>query len=435
MLQDLRALQMRFEQLGVREILCKQLAENDNSKQQVYLGGNFDVLQMLPFENIETCVGGKKPNYKAHLQFYWLDASGQSHQAPHTQLILYPQYPEVRLSGFLQGCKFAPNELMRPIPGEDRQYNKGPDGRLLFLGVAPDRKIYAFLAPASSLVAAEFLANNAKGTFQIQGVFKLIQASTTDTRVLLLKSLRDIHAAGWHSSIRLNSQGLAIPYLAKNGGGYTLEALLGIIPNGRSEPDFMGWEIKGHSSDRITLMTPEPDAGFYGEQGVQAFVRRFGRPTGNDTLYFTGLHKVGQRNATTGLTLMLDGYNPVKRVITNVSGAVHLLTDNGMPAATWTFEKLLAKWNRKHAQAAYVGYESNGASSPAFHYKSPVHLGQGTDFIRYLDALHHGAVVYDPASKVTDESSKSPKAKARSQFRISFSKLAKMYKDFGSYDL
>ena len=46
-----------------------------------------------------------------------------------------------------------------------------------------------------------------------------------------------------------------------------------IIPNGRSEPDYMGWEMKAYSSGRITLMTPEPDGGMYGEAGVKAFVR------------------------------------------------------------------------------------------------------------------------------------------------------------------
>ena len=30
-----------------------------------------------------------------------------------------------------------------------------------------------------------------------------------------------------------------------NGGGYTLEALFGIVRNGISEPDFMGWEFEG----------------------------------------------------------------------------------------------------------------------------------------------------------------------------------------------
>jgi hypothetical protein len=31
---------------------------------------------------------------------------------------------------------------------------------------------------------------------------------------------------------------------APNCGGYTLEAELGITPNGYSEPDFLGWEVK-----------------------------------------------------------------------------------------------------------------------------------------------------------------------------------------------
>jgi hypothetical protein len=31
---------------------------------------------------------------------------------------------------------------------------------------------------------------------------------------------------------------------SSNCGGYTLEAELGATPNGYSEPDFMGWEIK-----------------------------------------------------------------------------------------------------------------------------------------------------------------------------------------------
>ena len=36
----------------------------------------------------------------------------------------------------------------------------------------------------------------------------------------------------------------------------------------------MGWEMKAYSGDRITLMTPEPDGGMYGENGVKVFVRK-----------------------------------------------------------------------------------------------------------------------------------------------------------------
>ena len=54
----------------------------------------------------------------------------------------------------------------------------------------------------------------------------------------------DIHELGWIESKRLNSDGKAISYRAPNGGGYTLEAELGIVPNGVSEPDYLGWEVK-----------------------------------------------------------------------------------------------------------------------------------------------------------------------------------------------
>ena len=75
---------------------------------------------------------------------------------------------------------------------------------------------------------------------------------------------------------------------------------LRVIPNGKAEPDFLGWEIKAYSSSRITLMTPEPDGGMYGEEGVKVFVREFGTPTGDDTLYFTGTHRAACRNVKVG---------------------------------------------------------------------------------------------------------------------------------------
>ena len=53
----------------------------------------------------------------------------------------------------------------------------------------------------------------------------------------------------------------------------------------------MSWELKAYSGNRITLMTPEPDGGLYGENGVKVFVREYGKPAGDDTLNFTGTHR------------------------------------------------------------------------------------------------------------------------------------------------
>ena len=427
MIANLSSLLKRFSELGAITAFCKPLAENDNSKQQIYLGGSFDVIQIFPFHDIEATENGKNSTYKAKLNFLWIDEN-QTEKAVGAQLILYPQYPEVRLSGFLKGCKNAPSELMRPVPADKRKFNNGSDGRVLFFGVTKDREILAYLAPADSSLANEFI--HKQGGYEKQGVLFNIPLTEKNSRIILLERLAEIRNFGWQPSVKLSKSGGIKPYQAKNGGGYTLEALLGITPNGRSEPDFMGWEIKGYSSGRVTLMTPEPTGGIYGENGVEVFVRKFGKPTGDDTLYFTGLHKANSKNNSTGLTLVVSGFNSAKKVIENVNGAVELLTESGECAASWSFEGLLMKWNKKHAQAAYVPYKSNQNEPPAYHYASPTLMGEGTNFNLYLSALSAGLVVFDPASKVMNASTSKSTVKARSQFRMPVKKLSNLYQKF-----
>lgn len=427
MIANISSLLKRFSELGAITAFCKPLAENDNSKQQIYLGGSFDVIQIFPFHDIEATENGKNSTYKAKLDFLWIDES-QTERATGAQLILYPQYPEVRLSGFLKNCKTAPSELMRHVPADKRKFNNGLDGRVLFFAVTKDRKTLAYLAPAKSSLANEF--THKLLDYEKQGVLFNLPLGEKDSKIVLLEKLAEIRDFGWQPSVKLSKTGELKPYQARNGGGYTLEALLGIIPNGRSEPDFMGWEIKGYSSDRVTLMTPEPTGGIYGENGVEVFVRRFGKPTGDDTLYFTGLHKANNRNNSTGLTMVVSGFNAEKNIIENVNGAVELLTEAGECAASWSFEGLLLKWNKKHAQAAYVPYESNKVEPPAYQYTSPTLMGEGTNFNLYLRALSAGLVIFDPASKVMNASTLKSKVKARSQFRIPVKKLDNLYHKF-----
>lgn len=431
MITNISSLLKRFSELGAVTAFCKPLAENDNSKQQIYLGGSFDVIQIFPFHDVEATENGKDSTYKAKLDFLWIDET-HTERATGAQLILYPQYPEVRLSGFLKNCKSAPSELMRPVPADKRKFNKGLDGRVLFFAVTKSRETLAYLAPAESALANELIQK--LGDFEKKGVLFNLPLSEKNSKIILLERLAEIRDFGWQPSVKLSKTGELKPYQARNGGGYTLEALLGIIPNGRSEPDFMGWEIKGYSSDRVTLMTPEPTGGIYGENGVEVFVRKFGKPTGNDTLYFTGLHKANSKNSTTGLTLVVNGFNSAKKVIENVNGAVELLTESGECAASWSFEGLLTKWNKKHAQAAYVPYNSNQAEPPAYQYNSPTLMGEGTNFNLYLSALSAGLVVFDPASKVMNASTLKSTVKARSQFRIPVKKLTNLYQTFEPVD-
>lgn len=427
MFEKLDKLLQRFANLGAISVYCKRLAENDNSKQQIYLGGSFDIVQIFPFHDIETNENGEDSTYKAKLDFKWVtDSSVET--APNAQLILYPKYPEVRLSGFLRGCKTSPNIFLRPVPKEQRKFNKDHDGRILFLAVTHNRETLAYLAPANSQLSLEFISK--LKNFEHKGLLYKIPLADANSKLILLEKLKIIRDGGWQSSVKLSNDGILKPYKAKNGGGYTLEGLLGISPNGRSEPDFMGWEIKGYSGDRVTLMTPEPTGGFYGENGVEKFVRKFGKPTANDTLYFTGLHRSGIRNSSTNLTLHVSGFDSNKSQIQDVNGAVQLLTDSGEIAASWSFEGLLMKWNKKHAQAAYIPYQKSLDDPPTYQYNSPALMGEGTNFNLYLHALSTGLVVYDPASKVTSADTLRSRVKARSQFRMAVKKLPALYQKF-----
>ena len=248
---------------GVDKLYAKILSENDNSKNQVYLGGGFSALNLLPHHEIETdnsnLAGSVRDRAKAGIDFFWLGENGL-HKAPKAQLILYPKYPEVRMSGFLMGCSEAPSGLMR----------QRLEGRVLFFGVTVDERIVAYVSPPEAELTNEFLAFN----YQNNGVFSVLTyllSSADDTRKELLDKLCDISEMGWIQSQRLSSSGFPEPYRAPNGGGYTLEAMLGITPNGFAEPDFMGWEVKQYSVNNfekfvaktpVTIFTLNQPAGF-----------------------------------------------------------------------------------------------------------------------------------------------------------------------------
>ncbi|MCD6734907.1 MAG: MvaI/BcnI restriction endonuclease family protein [Burkholderiaceae bacterium] len=426
---SLDALLKCFEALGAERVVCKPLAENDNSKQQVYLGNSFAALNVLPFGDVGA--DERSGTFKAPVNLIWINPDGSGEQAKGSQLILYPQYPEVRLSGFLRGCRIAPNEAMRHVPSSQRQFNNGPDGRLLFLGIRPDKSVLAHLALPRSPVAIGFGLENARGVYRRTGVFLELQVRPAQSpKDDLIARLRDIHRAGWHKGVRLRRDGVPIPYDSRNGGGYTLEAQFGIVPNGQALPDYRGWEIKAFSGSRITLMTPEPDGGYYGAHGVEAFVRRYGRLTSADTLYFTGLHRIDAPCNASKLTLILRGYNANSQTITDVSGGIELVDGTGFVAATWSFRALISHWGRKHAFAAYVPFTTRDTGGREYRYESPALLGEGTDFALCLAALQAGAVVYDPGSKLTGIGTTRTRVKARSQFRVTKNALRGLYHTF-----
>jgi hypothetical protein len=416
---------------GATRIYAKKLAPNDNSKNQVYLGGDFSALNIIPHGNIYTddadVAGAVRDRAKAAVDFYWIDDAGR-HHAPNTGLILYPKYPEVRMSGFLSGCRAAPAQIMRVRD----------EGRLLILGMTSQGEVLAYAATADDPITAELSAHD----WPMVGVFLELPLTLTHAggpRAQLIRELRRIWQLQWIASQKLAANGTKAPYAARNGGGYTLEAELGITPNGYAEPDFMGWEIKQYGvqdfvsfrpKSPVTLMTPEPTGGIYRTQGVAAFMKRFGYPdqAGKpDRFNFGGRYDCQRaHHSLTGLRMILNGYDEASGKITDLGGGMALIDVADEIAASWTFKGMMAHWNRKHAQAAYVPSLFR-TPPPEYKYGAHVLLCEQTDFLLFLKAFAAGRIYYDPAVKVEAASSAAPKIKRRSQFRVAHADLTQLY--------
>lgn len=426
-----------FEAAGCNRLVAKWLAPNDNSKNQIYFGPDFQAVNLLPHGKVITDDG----RFKAPLDLDWVDETGTSSNAPWAQLILYPQYPEVRFSGFLRGSPGAPSELLA----------SREKGRLMLLGFGEGSKILGHVASADSPIARELEVLTETGRGVSVGVFLELPMGREkgDPTEKLLRALRGVHEAGWVSGQRLRADGVVTQTNAPNACGYTLESLLGISANSAADPDFAGWELKSltvrtlgvyPASHRMTLMTPEPKGGFYRERGVLDFVRRYGYRDRNgieDRLNFGGQFRVGSREKTTGLAMNLLGYSALPGEVTgridDPNGGVALLDDAGEVAALWPYADLIEHWNRKHALAAYVPAVSRTESGVRqYRFDRIVFLGIQTYFLRFLGSMNLGRVVYDPGIKVERNSSPSPVTKRRSQFRTRFSDLELLYARFGA---
>jgi MvaI/BcnI restriction endonuclease family len=419
-----------FLELGAKVLYAKLLSENDNTKQQIYLGPDFKALNILPNQGVLSDERTGKSNFKAKLKFAWITDEGSVYPAPNAQLILYPKYPEVRLSGFLLGCKCAPSKLMTAVPRLS--------GRVLFLGVTSEDQILGYVAAGESSLAKEFRAENRPLSV---GVFSTVPLTPVDDeeikRQKLLDELKRIHTQGWIASKRLNSVGEILRCLAPNCGGLTLEAELGIRPNSKAEPDFLGWEIKqhkvasfsGYNSGVITLMTPEPTGGLYHDKGPDLFIRKYGYADMSgivDRMNFGGIHRASERHPTTGLTLTLIGYDYESGKIVGNNGGIALLDGNQDVAAIWDFTGLIKHWSKKHKQAAYVPARTRKEPELQYFYGDRIRLAVGTDFLLFLKSMALGKVYYDPGLKLVNASS-TAEVKRRNQFRIKSADIPSLY--------
>ncbi|QVX16568.1 hypothetical protein DB356_18635 [Pseudomonas congelans] len=412
---------------GAKRIVFKLLANNDNSKQQIYFGGDFDVLRLIPHgELIGEPTRDKGVMFKASLKLSWLDVCFDipPAPAPGAQLIFYPRYPEVRMSGFIRGCSLSPAEIMRPPTPAERADRVGKP-RCLVLGFCDDETILAYADTWDGKLSREIVERIEKGhATKVASVF-YEQAQVSDQgRILLLQKLAEIYNKGPVRSGRLDINGSLMEYQAKNGAGYTLESLFGIVPNGRAEPDFQGWELKAHGSGVVTLMTPEPDSGAYRDD-IKKFMLEYG-VFNNSRMDFTGKHLVNFMHARSGLTLLMEGYDPEKSEVIDPKGGLVLRDSLGNIAAGWTFNKILTHWSKKHAQTAFVSYSSEERDVRFYQFGPVVNLCEGANLKYFLKAIYSSLVYYDPGvnMKLVDDRWV---AKKRNQFRVSWKSIDSLY--------
>lgn len=420
---------------GAERVIFKLLANNDNSKQQIYLGCDFDVLRLIKHGDLvagDNQNSTKGPMFKASLNFHWINLQGVTEKANGAQLILYPKYPEVRMSGFARGCSLAPSHLLQP-PTKEQRFLRADTPRCLILGLCQDGRILAYLDHWEGPISREVKCIIASGkAINSATIFYEKEIPQNDSKAIIIDRLREIYRMGAIRSCRLDPTGNRIEYVAKNGAGYTLESLFEITPNGRSEPDHLGWELKSHSTGPVTLMTPEPDMGSY-LVDLSTFLEQHGR-CAELRRDFTARHKPRTRNTNTGLTLRMEGYDQEKGQITNVDGGLILRNDNGEIAAGWSFDKLLTHWSRKHAKTAYVTYFREDRDIPYYTFGPKVHMCEGAELTRFLRALNNNIIYHDPGIKM-ELSKKGWRAKKRNQFRVAWKNVSNIYEHMSEENL
>jgi hypothetical protein len=423
--EDIEQLFQAYQDREIDTILLKFLAANDNSKNQIYMGGKFEALTFFP--NLVITPDKKSvtdnPIFKAPLNFSWLVPSGETGSAPNAQLIYYPQYPEVRLSGFLKGVRksIRPSEVMT---------SRTPN-RILLIGIKENGELLGHILSADSPLRGEIesMVSRNDGTTLYFLRFDIQQHLISDIKSRFLQDVRNIHQKGWIDSKKYKKgTNQKVPCNATNCGGVTIETELNIPPNSKSEPDHLGWELKTHGvkdlskpiiSQAITLMTPAPTHGYYISEGVINFIKKFGYLAKDETpdrMNFGGVHRFNRTHSNTNLTLKFEGFTAGN--ITDANGALCLVDVNSNIAAAWSFSGLMTHWNKKHNQAAFIPSVRQNSPIRQYMYGNLIRLGEGTDFMKFLHAIENNKVYYDPGIKVENISSKKPKSKARNQIRI-----------------
>ena len=408
--------------------MIKALGKNHNDKNQVYSGAGFGpihpVFELQFAQRVESKSKKKRGAHEGQpilegrfADFRWVGENGDEVPVKNLKLIIYPQYPEARLSGF------------DPVVG-----NMPPSMSVQFTKDCPQTPRYLVLARRGSGAALGLMIVNPSAAFT-DAVVTL--PSTKGSRVWKrldlgldhaaeLKGLLSSIVAEEHVGCRLTRDGEIIPFNGTQVCGFTLEQALGIRPNSRKDGDFYGIELKTHTQKKVTLFTPEPDLGDYNND-FRGFMTRYGYEDKSKNYRFTGIHRCGVRCDKSGLTLRIDQYDPSRTLASQADRmiVIGLYDDQGKLAAGWSLSRILNCWGAKHNEAVYVPakkFALRNNSHVAAGYKFGVKFEadivwcKHTSADRLLRAIDSGTIFLDPAPKYDPVDAVN--SKRRSQWRV-----------------
>jgi hypothetical protein len=399
----------------------KRLAANDNSKNQVYLGGDENALRELSVDLSGAALTAS--TYQIDQPTIWMDDDGQLARAPGTKVIFYPQYPEARMSGFARGVPagFGGRDLL-----VRREF-----GRVLLVGLTATGWLIWVGAPSTSEI-------DALETRELHGTpFNELIApwAPTPDEIWdeLLSRAADLAAGPPLPSVKMLSSGelVATKPSSPHASGYALEAALGIPANATPGPDYKNLvELKTFAGSRISLMTPEPTGGLYATpgSGKANFMYRWGLERADGKWRFNGQHRLNEPKSSNPLTLRVQGWSEESPGKYDLDAHLRLQDDAGFVAASWLLKDMNAKWLRKHDQALYVQYARVGQG---FQLTGKAFECHGTDFRLFMLALRAGAVIFDPGHSMVPGGKFDP----RSQWRTTKSSLLALYDEVRDVDL
>ncbi|MCW8332037.1 MvaI/BcnI family restriction endonuclease [Photobacterium sp. SDRW27] len=427
-------------------VLAKPLPKNANDKNQVYFSSDFNMLgQHFAFRYGERGLvtshkkGGKNAGKRipeaVFEDFRWLTDAGEEIPAPNVKMLIYAQYPEMRLSGF----KTETNEI--PASMSVEYTKKNPEAqRIMILARTVNAGAVAMIVMPQGELAEE--VRRCPG-FMGSRVVRLLRETYSHDNDLRQKLSAVVEK--WMPGVRRTKDNETIPFNGTQVCGYTLEDSLEIIPNSDKEGDYMGIELKAHTAKKVTLMTTEPDMGVYAED-FKRFMTDYGYKDEKSGAYrWTGTHKANMRSTRSGFTMRIEGYDRDKDISKQlVAGSLYIgmYAPDGTLAAGWSMERLLNGWGAKHNETVYVPAQRRDTENAELkdagnkyevRFNRSVVWCRGTSPKKLLDAILDGIIILDPAPKY--DPNNPGKSKRRSQWRVNdISKAVQVLYDSVTYD-